>query len=144
MTIREWLMANGSKYNNKHEMYDACAKELRVARKTVINKASDLKGGLPFGGSAKVASKPAKGIMVSDFLHNLDYPAQLRQAIKQNCGDCFLPEAELRTLTKLNTNAFRSAVNTGEFQNNQFKVDGLVYWSTEANVKKAKDMKGIA
>jgi hypothetical protein len=92
----------------------------------------------------EVVVKPAKGISVKDFLHKLDYPAQLAAAIKEHCRDAFIAESDFRVLTKLNPNAFRQAVNSGVFAGNQFKGDGVVYWSTEENVRKAKEKRGIA
>jgi DNA-binding transcriptional regulator YdaS (Cro superfamily) len=105
-----------------------------------------LKGGVHITPTKAPAAEPStikKGIAVTAFLHKLDYPAQLRSAIRQHCSSAFIPESDFRALSRLNPNAFRQAVNTGEFVVNQFKIDGVVYWSSEANIKKAKVMRGI-
>jgi len=143
MTIREWLTANADKYKDKSSLYDACMKATGATRESIIKKASKAMRQQATTKAVTLAAGPKKGIPVAAFLHKLDFPAQLSAAIKEHCADCFLSEQEFRALTKLNANSFRQAVNTGAFAGNQIKIDGIVYWSTEANVKKANEKKGM-
>ena len=84
-----------------------------------------------------------KGINVKAFLHKMDYPAQIKTAIKEHCNDSFLPETEFRMLAGLSTSAFSIGKNGGAFADNMFKQDNIVYWSSSKNVALAKEKRGM-
>lgn len=90
-----------------------------------------------------VLTAPSKGVSVKDFLARLDYPAILRSTIKAHCRSDFLQESDLRILSKMSTTNFRAAVNSGHFEANMLKIDGVVWWSCENNVEAAKAKKGM-
>jgi len=111
----------------------------KKAREFLEKRGSVKNAVLPKNGKTSV-----KGVAVSAFLSKMDYPARIDATVREYCADAFIAESDFRVLTKLNSNNFRQGVNSGSFDGNQFKMDGVVYWSTEKNIRKAKDMRGYA
>jgi hypothetical protein len=91
------------------------------------------------GQSRPTATKtPAKGIGVSAMLGRLDYSGQIAKAVARHLGRQFLLEQDFRILSGVPAIPFRRIADAGEFDDNRWKHDGKVYWSTAANVELAR------
>ena len=142
MTIREWYAENYDKYDSHKSAVDACVKETKRGRDSVLNKFARIQreGAVRQVEPTNEASRPTRAIAAREFFRQMDYPARLRDGVKKHLGDAFLPEQDFRQLVGLDSTRFRRAADMPEFEANKTKRDGTVYWSNSDNIKKVKEM----
>lgn len=145
LTIREWLAKNREKYQKNSEAADACAEELKVAKKTVFNMISKLKknenriaaaiSGI-CGSDVRLGNL---GLSEQEFRAKHDSLYKLEQAVKALVPDKFIPETEFRATISIDPSKFRSKADLPQFDIYKGRVTGVTYWGHPRDIKRLKD-----
>ena len=97
------------------------------------------------GGSGEkmipITPLPASSISVGEFLKRLDYDKMLAETISRNCRNKFIVESQMRTLSGVPPNLWRSVADLERFENCHVYDSGKNWWSTEENVKQVQAKK---
>jgi hypothetical protein len=80
---------------------------------------------------------------LDDFRRQYDVPDKIRRQLR-GLGSRYVTEDELRQLCDVPVAFWRRNAELPEFSSNKFKLDGVVYWSSQDTIRQMKQISGRA